>query len=429
MRLMKDSGIRFIGEIPYNWSIFRNKYIFQSNKKLVGNSFSRYQLLSLTTKGVVEKDVNNRDGKLPESFTTYQSVKKNDIVLCLFDLDVSAVFSGISNYNGMISPAYKIISSKEKLLPKYTDYWFRMIGNDRSYLLYSKSLRNTINDDNFKDIPTVVPQISEQKVIINYLDQKVATINNIIVKTKESIDEYEKLKQSIITETITKGLNPNVKMKDSGIKWIGEIPEHWSVSYLKYLGSLQNGVSKGGEFFGTGLPFVSYSDVYKNYQLPLKVEGLFESNEEDIKKYSVIQGDVLFTRTSETIEEIGLSAICTETIEKAVFGGFIIRFRPYRKNDLDNLYSKFYFRSEIHRRFFVKEMNIVTRASLSQELLKKLPVILPPIKEQIIIGEYLQKKCILLDKQLLQKENLIRELESYKKSLIYEVVTGKMEIK
>ena len=154
------------------------------------------------------------------------------------------------------------------------------------------------------------------------------------------------------------------KYKDSGIDGIGEIPNHWNVERLRYLGSCQNGINISAGAFGKGYPFLSYSNVYKNQIIPDKVDGLVQSSEKDRLNYNVKEGDVFFTRTSETIDEISIASTNLRTISNAVFAGFLIRFRPYT----DKLYvgfSKFFFRANIHRCFFVKEMNLVTRASLS----------------------------------------------------------------
>ena len=201
----------------------------------------------------------------------------------------------------------------------------------------------------------------------------------------------------------------------------------WIVKKLRYLGGCQNGISKSSEYFGEGYPFVSYGDVYRNYQLPEMVKGLIMSTDSDRENYSVIRGDVLFTRTSETIEEVGFSCVCLKTIEHATFAGFVIRFRP-NSDELLPEYSKYYFRSDMHRRFFVKEMNLVTRASLGQELLKQLPVILPPLQEQHEIANYLEQQCGELDGIIVKKEQYLTEIENYKKSLIYEYVAGKKEV-
>ena len=231
----------------------------------------------------------------------------------------------------------------------------------------------------------------------------------------------------MITDAVLKGLDRTVPLKNSGYDFIGEIPAHWDMCKVRHVGSLQNGVSFSGDAYGEGYPFVSYGDVYRNISLPEQVKGLIQSSEADRARYSVRKGDIFFTRTSETKEEIGFSSACEKTIPDAVFAGFLIRVRPFN----DNLYTgflKYYFRGNHLRSYFVKEMNLVIRASLGQELLKGAPVLIPPIDEQKRIADYLNKKCKLIDSIISEKEAMIRDLQAYKKSLIYEVVTGKRRV-
>ena len=162
MREMKDSGISWIGLIPKGWNIYRNKNAFSCSKELVGKKFKETQLLSLTTKGIKLKDINNPEGKLPESFDTYQYVKKDEIVMCLFDLDCSAVFSGLSPYDGMISPAYKVLTCTTKVVPAYADYWFTYISYDRKFNHYAKNIRYTLNYEEFASLPMLFPSVEEQ---------------------------------------------------------------------------------------------------------------------------------------------------------------------------------------------------------------------------------------------------------------------------
>ena len=267
----------------------------------------------------------------------------------------------------------------------------------------------------------------EQQHIASFLDSKCAEIDKALEATKASIEEYKKLRQNIITEAVTKGLNSNVMMKESNTGYIGFIPSNWELKKLRYIGSCQNGISKGAEFFGDeGFPFVNYSDVYKNTYLPIP-SGKIRSTKEEQIIYSVEEGDIFFTRTSETIEEIGFSSVCLKTIPEATFAGFLIRVRP-TSNELDVRYSAYYFRSDVHRRYFTKEMNLVTRASLGQTLLKNIPVLIPPMEEQQRIADYLDIKCSEIDSLIKSKEKLIEELTAYRKSLIYEYVTGKKEV-
>ena len=141
--------------------------------------------------------------------------------------------------------------------------------------------------------------------------------------------------------------------QDSGVEWLGEIPASWEIKRLRYVGACQNGISKGADYFGSGYPFVNYSDVYTNLELPKMVSGLARSTDEDRKNYSVKTGDIFFTRTSETIEEIGIASTCLNVINNAIFSGFLIRFRPFHSL-LFQEFSKYYFRSNKHRYFFVK---------------------------------------------------------------------------
>jgi type I restriction enzyme S subunit len=273
----------------------------------------------------------------------------------------------------------------------------------------------------------VFPPPKEQQAIAAFLDAQCAKIDGIIAEMEQQIEILKQYKTSLITETVTKGLNKDAPMKDSGIEWIGKIPAHWEVKKLRHLGNFQNGINKDGEYFGSGYPFVSYGDVYNNMLLPFHVDGRIESSKKERVLYSVKEGDVFFTRTSETVEEIGFSAVCGRTIPDATFAGFLIRFRP-NTEELDMRYGKFYFQAELLRAFFVKEMMIVTRASLPQSLLKNLWVLLPPNKEQEEIGNFLTTKCAKIKNIIADKRQSIETMRAYKKSLIYEYVTGKKRV-
>ena len=427
MREMKDSGVTWIGLVPNDWNIFRNKNAFNCSKDIVGEKSSEVQLLSLTTKGIKKKDITNTEGKLPETFDTYQMVRKNDLVMCLFDLDMSAVFSGISPFSGMISPAYRILTCTERMNPKYADYWFQYISHGRKFNHYAKNIRYTLGIDEFFALPMLFPSVTEQRKIADYLDDKCSKIDAIIAKQEKIIEKIKTYKMSLISETVLAGLHANVPLQYSGHEFIGSIPATWTVLRLRNIGIPQNGISKGGEFFGHGYPFVSYGDVYRNFTLPSSVTGLIDSTEEERDKYSVKEGDIFFTRTSETIDEVGFSCVCENTIENATFAGFLIRVRPKNETLLRG-YAKYYFRGNHLRKYLVKEMNLVTRASLGQDLLKSMPVLIPPKEEQKEIADFLDKKCALIDSQIAKREQLVNKLTEYKKSLIYECVTGKKEI-
>jgi type I restriction enzyme S subunit len=207
-----------------------------------------------------------------------------------------------------------------------------------------------------------------------------------------------------------------------------EYPNHWKLLKLRHAGSCANGINISGDAFGSGTPFISYGDVYKNAQIPDTILGLVECSAEDKKRYSIKRGDVLFTRTSENIEDIGTASTCMTDVPDGVYAGFLIRFRP-NPNVLLPEYSKFLFRNSTVRSFFSKEVMLVTRASLSQNLLKNLPLALPPLNEQIGLAK------ILLDIEASHVEltskikATILSLREYKSSIITAAVTGQIDVK
>ena len=426
--MMKPSGIEWIGDIPDSWKTNTAFQIFTQVKNK-NEGLKEQNLLSLSYGKIKRKSIETVGGLLPENFDGYNIIEADDIVLRLTDLqnDQKSLRVGISPERGIVTSAYLTLRNRSTSLPEYLYYYLHAFDISKGFYGMGAGVRQGLNWDGLKWLKILTPPVPEQEKIVSFLDAKCARIDAVIEQTRVSIEEYKKLKQSVITQAVTKGIRPGRKMKDSGVEWIGKIPEEWSICKLRHIGSTQNGISKGGEYFGEGYPFVSYGDVYRNFSLPHTVRGLIKSTEEERALYSVLCGDIFFTRTSETIEEVGFSSVCETTIPNATFAGFLIRVRPY-DDTLDVGYSKYYFRSNHHRFYLVKQMNLVTRASLGQPLLKGMPVLVPSKEEQREIARHLDQRCGDIDNLILSKEKVIAELESYKKSLIFEYVTGKKEV-
>ena len=423
MREMKDSGIEWIGKIPLNWICSKQKYALSL---LNGRAFSDTEFLGEGKYRVL------RVGNI---FTNpvwyYSNLKLDDSKYCdKGDL----LYTWSMSYAPVIWTGEKVIYHYHiwKVLPrKFINKRFAFYYLQALTLALKSEIHETtmgfITMGIMNNAYIAYGSLKEQQAIANFLDAKCADIDSLTGDIQKQIDILKEYKKSVITQAVTKGLDPNVEMKDSGIAWIGKIPKHWSVSKLKYLGRLQNGISKSHNFFGRGNPFITYGDVYNNDKLPLQGSGLIMSTLQEQRLYSIKRGDVFFTRTSETIEEIGFASTCIQNIDNATFAGFLIRFRPINECLLPE-FSRYYFRSEIHRHFFVKEMNLVTRASLGQILLGKLPVLLPAIDEQHLIVDFLDAKCADIDAAIAGKQKQLDVLKEYKKSLIYEYVTGKKEV-
>ena len=229
----KDSGVEEVKFIPKDWNTLRMKDAFNISKEIIGDKWTEAALLSLTTNGVKSITADEQVGKRPKTFATYQRVTKNDIVMCLFDLDASAVFSGLSGYDGMISPAYKILKTKEQVLPEFANYYFQYIFEGRKYKKYAKSIRYTLSGEEFLRLLIVLPPLPEQQRIADFLDTKCGILDRTIDAVSRQIEDLEKYKKALITKTVTKGIykkgEPERAMKDSGVEWIGEVPEEWDV--------------------------------------------------------------------------------------------------------------------------------------------------------------------------------------------------------
>lgn len=430
----KDSGVEWLGEIPKYWEAIKMKFLFRDISE---KNKPDAELLSVTQdQGVVPRAwVGNRMVMPSGNLESFKFIQKGDFAISLRSFEGGLEYC---HHDGIISPAYTVLKKKNGLIDGYYKYLFKSKsfiseiqtsvvgireGKNISYFELSKSL-----------LP--IPPSAEQTAIANFLDEKTSRIDKTIAQKEKLIELLKERKQIIIQDLVTgkkvwneaqQAWTKPSKTKDSGVEWIGEIPEGWEVKPLRFIGTTQNGISAGAEYFGEGFPFVSYGDVYKNIELPVKVKGLAKSKDEDRQNYSVKEGDVFFTRTSETIEEIGFSSTCLKTIDNATFAGFLIRFRPKLKF-LEPTFSKYYFSSKLHRAFFVKEMNLVIRASLSQELLKKLPVLLPPMVEQKLLGAHIKVQSAKIDKAIILQDQQIEKLKEYKSVLVDAAVTGKIKV-
>ncbi|SJZ44139.1 type I restriction enzyme, S subunit [Trichlorobacter thiogenes] len=424
----KPANSSWLLEVPGHWKLLPGLAVLKANKdKNVG--MIEETVLSLSYGKVIIKPPEKLTGLVPESFETYQIINPNDIIIRPTDLqnDHTSLRTGFAKDRGIITSAYICLRPEPSHNPAFIHYLLHAYDLLKVFYGMGSGLRQNLDYRDFKRLELCIPPRDEQDRIVSFLDQKTAEIDEAVAKKQRLIDLFKEQKTILVNQTVTKGLNPNVPMRDSGVEWIGAVPEHWEVKRLRYLGTTQNGISASAEYFGSGFPFVSYGDVYNNRELPKAVNGLAKSTVHDRDQYSIVKGDVLFTRTSETVEEIGFSSTCMETIENSTFAGFLIRFRP-RKGRLFPGYSKYYFSAQLHRSYFVGEMNLVIRASLSQELLKKLPVLIPPYAEQESIFEFLETESAKIDNVIVLQRQLIDSLKEYKMILISEAVTGKIKL-
>ena len=414
MREMKDSGISWVGEIPKEWSVWRNKYIFKITKNIVLPR-KNYQLLSLTTTGINEKDENDNGGKVPENYDGYQVVKENDLVMCLFDLDCSAVFSGLSPYNGMISPAYKVLKVKKRIAnEQYYRYWFNYVGSKRFYKQYSKSLRFTLNADEFNRLFSLLPSLAEQQRIAEFLDRECGKIDGLKADIQAQIDTLEQYKRSIITEAVTHGLNPSAPMKECSVSWARQIPQHWKVMPNKHLMTKIKNICpiyKGEDILSLTMYGVIVRDLDAGGKMPSSFDGY-----QYIKKGNLLM--CLF--------DIDVTPRCIGIIKQS--GITSPAYSQFKMKKIANarLYYYYYLMLDYTKELLHLAKNL--RHSLTEDQLGAIKQLVPPIDEQQEIADYLDNKCAEIEQIIADKKSQIETLDGYKKSLIYEYVTGKKEV-
>lgn len=400
-REMKDSGVEWIGEIPDRWVVgkVQNAFYRKKEKANVVNP----TILSLARSGIKVRDISNNEGQLAADYSNYNPVSVGDVLLNPMDL-VSGANCNISNIEGVISPAYINLRAKTNYSGKYYNYYFKLQYWSYAFFAHGKGVsyenRWTLNNETIMKYPIPVPSYEEQQKIATFLDEKVSHVDSIIEDTKKSIENLKAYKQSLITETVTKGLDPNVEMKDSGIEWIGKVPSGWRVIKYKYLLTINSGSS------------LTNSELDDDSQYPVYGGGrlIGYSN-----KYNVNNNNILLGRVGANCGNV------TKLISKAwaTDNALII------KSSLNKDYL-FYL-------LIAANLNKLNTSS-AQPLITGSKVLnfqvpLAPKVEQQQIVKYLDFQTEEIDKLMNSKESILKELESYKKSLIYEYVTGKKEVR
>lgn len=423
-----SAGCEWFGAIPQNWT--QLPFCAIAKIKSIANQKNEDLLSVYLELGVVKFDDidEKRTNATSADLSSYQLVEAGDFVLNNQQAWRGSV--GVSKFRGIVSPAYLVFELDKRLDSRFANYLFRDCSMVSQYLISSKgvgTIQRNLYWAHLKRAVVYLPPISVQVAIADFLDGRTVQIDQAIQIKVRQIERLKERQQILIQQTVTRGLDVHAPMRDSGVDWIGDVPAHWELKKMRYLGTTQNGISAGADFFGHGHPFVSYGDVYNNEQLPESVSGLANASVAERSQYSIERGDVLFTRTSETAEEIGFASTCFKAITNATFAGFLIRFRP-KINFLFEGYSKYYFNAPMLRAYFVKEMSIVTRASLSQQLLKNMLVLLPPAGEQREIYDFLERESAKFKKSIEIQTQQIKNLKEYKATLVNSAVTGKITV-
>lgn len=422
----KDSGIAWIGEIPEHWKIIPHKRIMRK-KKIIKEYYAGENILSLTKKGVIIRDL-EAGGKMPTTFNGYQILYPDNLLMCLFDIDVTPRCVGVIKNEGLSSPSYSQFVLNQLGYTPFFDYLLRYMDDEKCLLHLSKNLRNSLTEDDFGQIETIVPPTQEQQSIATYLDQKCSEIDELITLQEEMITKLQSYKQSVITEAVTKGLDKNVPLKDSGIEWIGEIPEHWEVKRLKFSCNVFGRIGfrgyKSDDLVSEGNGAITLSpsnmkDMKMDYtnRTYLSWKKYYESPEIMISK-----NDILMVKTGSTY---GKCSFVDDIPMECTINPQIVVFKQHKDYPKFLAYS---FQTKATRAFVETSVVGGTIPTIAQEKIMNYFFAFPPLPEQQSIATYLDQKCSEIDALISIKQQKIEKLKDYKKSLIFECVTGKRKV-
>ncbi len=424
MREMKDSGIEWIGEIPKSWTITILSALF-SERKCKNSGLVENNLLSLSYGNIVRKNIESNEGLLPASFETYNIIEPGNIVFRLTDLqnDKRSLRTGLCKERGIITSAYVTLQIRSDDSPRYMHYLFHTYDLCKVFYGMGDGVRQGMNYEDLKRLRILRPDQETQRRIADYLDRKCSQIDAIITRQQEVIEKLKAYKLSVITEAVTKGLNPDVSMKDSGVEWIGEIPEHWQVPKIKCLATIASGGTPDRshpEYWNGSINWAKTGELQNNelYETEEKITELALENS-SAKVFSV---DTILVAMYGQGKTRGMTALLkVPSATNQACAGIAV----YSK-DITVSYLWLFLMGAYDA--IREKANGSGQPNLSGALIADFNVTLPPIEEQMNICKTVAMRLPHIDSIIKQKETIVDKLTAYKKSLIYEVVTGKKEV-
>ena len=423
----KNSGIEWMGQIPEHWRILKANYLFKliNERSLNGEE----ELLSVSEHhGVKPRSMSNVNTFMAESYEGYKLCKKGDLVIN--SLWAWSRGLGISNYDGIISTAYSVYRPDfDNYNKEYLNYLLRIDKYVAQYLIYSKGIwisRLILSDWAFLRIPVLTPPLQEQQRIANFLDRKTSQIDEAIAQKEKMIELLKEYRQVTINNAVINGLNPNVPIKDSGIEWIGQIPEHWDVKAIKRICKINPSSKANSLSKDTLVEFLPMENIDESIGVIKKYNYLTLRNVEH-GYTSFRNGDVLFAKITPCMEN-GNCVIVEGLAYNICYGS--TEFIVFRQNNkILNKMLFYYFRNTNFRTVFENNMRgSAGQKRISSDFIGNFSIALAPVEEQQQIADFLDIKTSQINESISLKQSEITKLKEYKATLIDSAVTGKIKV-
>lgn len=423
-RKMKDSGIPWIGAIPEHWEVMRLRRVFSEAHEKTTDEGGQLLTLSQYT-GISPKT----EGKRVGMFEAESTVGYNIVHAGQFVMNIMLAWNGsygVSDFDGIISPAYVVFNFNFRCCKKYFHYLLRLDGYPLAFKTVSRGIiesRLRLYPIYFYQFLTIVPPLAEQERIASYLDEKCGEIDELIDVEQQMISNLESYRQAVITEAVTHGLNPDVPVKETTSFWLPKIPAHWELHYLRGISKgfrKGNGITKEDLIPDGNIACVRYGDLYTKYNHHISDIHCRTNVSKIQNPVYAAYGDIYFTCSGEDVDAIGKSAAYLSDEDCLIGGDLIImkhsqnpKFLGYSLDSIISQKQKSYGKSKLK----------VVHTSVKD--LKNVAVAIPPLSEQKKIAEYLDAKCSEIDELIKVKQEKIETLKQYRQSLIFEAVTGK----
>lgn len=425
----KDSGIEWIGSVPSHWRV-HTLYQLVTQVKEKNSNLQEKNLLSLSYGKIKRKDIDSPDGLLPASFDGYNIIENGDIVLRLTDLqnDHTSLRVGLATERGIITSAYTTLRPIDTSNSKYLFYLLHAFDLKKGFYGMGSGVRQGLNYAEVKELRIVLPSQKEQDAIVYFLDDQCSEIDLAIDEAKSSIQDYKTLKANIISTTVLSGLDGDVDKRKCRIEWVPSIPSHWDTARFVYKNWIRSRLGwkglKAEEYVEDGYPFLSAFNINNNYLCWEQLNYITQERYDESPEIKLRVGDILLVKDGAGIGKC--ARIDSMPLGESTVNGSLAVITP--NEDLDYRYEYYYLQCNVFQNIIARLRNGMGVPHLTQEAMKEIVIPLPPREEQEQIANFLDTECRKIDEIIELKNLLIIELEMYKRSLIFETVTGKRKV-
>ena len=423
----KDSGVEWLGKIPSQWELTIGMNVFRENKR-DNKGMKEKTVLSLSYGQIIIKPEEKLVGLVPESFETYQIVEPNDIIIRCTDLqnDQTSLRTGLAKDKGIITSAYLNLKVINNYSAKFLHYYLHTLDITKVLYKFGSGLRQNLSFLDFKRLPIIDIPLSEQQKIAQFLDDKTAKIDQAVDLAEKQIALLKEHKQILIQNAVTRGLNPDVPLKDSGVEWIGQVPEHWEVKKIKHVTSkIGSGITPlggGSNYIDGGIPLLRSQNIHFDRIDLNDVARISEFTHNSMKNSKVRKGDVLLNITGGSLGR----CFYVDSNEEMNVNQHVCIIRPNKK--INTIFLNMLLASEIGQKQIWFFQQGGGREGLNFQAIKNFYLPLPDLEEQQKIAIYLDKQAAKIDQAIALKTAHIEKLKEYKSVLINDVVTGKVRV-